>query len=75
MATRLRKRMRASAGYEELTERERYLVDRFLARAERFQSLMAQAVDGHGLAHIDIGGRTVTEPADVVLTAVGLRVR
>lgn len=71
----LRARMRSSARYEEGTDRERYLVDKFLARAERFQSLMAEGVDAHGLTRIDTGGRSVTELADAVLTAVSLPVR
>ncbi|MFI6014211.1 AAA family ATPase [Streptomyces sp. NPDC051243] len=68
----LRERMRLSARYEELAGPERHLVDKFLARAERFQSLMRQAVAAHGLARVDTGGRSVGEPADAVLTAVGL---
>jgi 2-phosphoglycerate kinase len=71
----LRERMRSSACYAEVTDRERYLVDKFLARAERFQSLMTQAVDEHDLARIDTGGRSVEELADAVLSAVGVPVR
>ncbi|WP_031486307.1 AAA family ATPase [Streptomyces bicolor] len=70
----LRERMRSSARYEELTDPERYLVDKFLARAERFQSLMTRAADTHGLARVDTTGRSVSELADAVLTAVGLPV-
>ena len=71
----LRERMRSSAGYAQLTGREQYLVDKFLARAERFQTLVAQGVDAHDLARIDTGGRSVGELADAVLAAVGLPVR
>ncbi|MFI7413861.1 AAA family ATPase [Streptomyces sp. NPDC049627] len=67
----LRERMRSSARYAEATDRERYLVDKFLARAERFQTLMAQAVDAHGLRRIDTDGHSVDRLADAVLTAVG----
>ncbi|MGI5372902.1 AAA family ATPase [Streptomyces sp. CA-251387] len=70
----LRERLRSSARYGELTGRERYLVDKFLARAERFQTLVAQAVDAHGLARIDTGGRSVGELVDAVLTTAGLPV-
>jgi 2-phosphoglycerate kinase len=67
----LRERMRSSADYTELAEPQRYLVDKFLARAERFQTLMAESADGHGLARVDTGGRSVTDLADAVLTVVG----
>ncbi|NUP23080.1 MAG: hypothetical protein HOZ81_44880 [Streptomyces sp.] len=73
--TVLRERMRASAGYDELPDPERYLVDKFLARAGRFQSLMAEAVDARGLACIDTDGRSVGELADRVMEAVGVPVR
>ncbi len=68
-------RMRASAGYGEASEEERYLVDKFLARARRFQGLMVRLVDAHGLTRIDVDGRSVAEAADAVLAAVGARVR
>ncbi|MFE0257837.1 AAA family ATPase [Streptomyces sp. NPDC059010] len=71
----LRERMRASARYEELADGERYLVDRFLTRAERFQSLVAQAVDAYGLVRMDTGGRPVGELVEAVLTHVGVPVR
>ncbi|MBT2418944.1 AAA family ATPase [Streptomyces sp. ISL-22] len=71
----LRERMRSSARYEDATGRERYLVDKFLARAERFQTLMTQAVDAHGLARVDTDGSSVGELADRVLMAVGLPAR
>ncbi|MFG2555977.1 AAA family ATPase [Streptomyces sp. NPDC048581] len=71
----LRERMRASARYEELADEERYLVDKFLARAERFQSLMSQGVDAHGLIRVDTGERSVGELVEAVLTHVGAAVR
>jgi 2-phosphoglycerate kinase len=71
----LRERMRASARYDEATDEERYLVDRFLARAERFQTLMTRDADGHGLTRVDVSGRSVAEVADAVLAAVGIHGR
>ncbi|MDO0917703.1 AAA family ATPase [Streptomyces sp. DT2A-34] len=71
--TALRERMRASACYDQLADQERYLVDRFLARTERYQELMTQAVDRHGLARIDTAGRSAAEVADLVLAAVDAR--
>jgi 2-phosphoglycerate kinase len=71
--TALRERMRASARYDELADQERYLVDKFLARTERYQELMAQAVDRHGLVRIETGGRSANEVADLVLAAVDAR--
>lgn len=47
-------------------------MDRFLARTERYQTLMVDAVDALGLDRVDTGGgRTVAELADAVLAAVG----
>ncbi|MFJ8536980.1 AAA family ATPase [Streptomyces sp. NPDC093591] len=71
--TVLRERMRASARYGQLADRERCLVDKFLARTERYQELMAQAVDRHGLVRIDTAGRSAAEVADLVLAAVDVR--
>ncbi|WP_208614689.1 AAA family ATPase [Streptomyces regalis] len=72
--TALRERMRASARYDELADQERHLVDKFLARTERYQELMAQAVDRHGLVRIDTGGRSATEVAVLVLAVADTRV-
>lgn len=73
--TVLRERMRASAHYPELSDQERHLVDKFLARAERFQTLIAQAVDCHGLPRVDTGDLAVGRVANSVLAAVGVPVR
>ncbi|MCX4703558.1 hypothetical protein [Streptomyces sp. NBC_01373] len=61
-------RLRESARYAERTDRERYLVDKFLARTRRYQQLMRD--DGHGLAHIDTSGRSVAGVTDAVLAVV-----
>ncbi|WP_179888569.1 MULTISPECIES: AAA family ATPase [Streptomyces] len=67
--TVLRDRVRAAGRYEEATDAERRLMDRFLARTVRFQARMLDAVEAHGLDRVDTGGRTVTEVADAVLAA------
>ncbi|MGN9762953.1 AAA family ATPase [Streptomyces sp. SD31] len=71
--TTLRERMRTSARYAQLADPERYLVDKFLARTERYQELMAQAVDRHDLMRIDTAGCSAAEVADLVLAAVDAR--
>ncbi|MFD5200874.1 hypothetical protein ACFWM7_12145 [Streptomyces sp. NPDC058375] len=69
--TAVRGRVRAAGRYGEATEGERLLMDRFLARTERYQTLMVDAVDALGLDRVDTGGgRTVAEAADAVLAAV-----
>lgn len=73
-ASLLRRRIRAAAGYDESTDAEQRLIDRFLARTDRYQDLVIGAVDELGLAGIvnveearsveDLAGavlRTVTE--------------
>jgi len=66
----LRGRMHASARYGEASDEERHLVDKFLARAGRFQTLMTRAVDDHGLTRLDASDPSVAEATDAVLTAV-----
>ncbi|WP_432005312.1 AAA family ATPase [Streptomyces parvus] len=73
--TVVRDRVRAAGRYEEATEGERLLIDRFLARTDRYQALMVDAVDALGLDRIDVGGRTVAELADAVLTAAAAQAR
>ncbi|MFF0503376.1 hypothetical protein ACFYUH_07215 [Streptomyces fimicarius] len=69
--TVVRDRVRAAGCYEQASEGERLLMDRFLARTVRYQALMVDAVDALGLARLDTGdGRTVAELADAVLAAV-----
>ncbi|WP_204163059.1 AAA family ATPase [Streptomyces sp. CS131] len=75
-ATVVHDRVRAAGRYKEATEGERLLIDRFLARTDRYQALMVDAVDALGLERIDTGGgRTVAELADAVLAAVEGRSR
>ena len=64
----LRARVRASGHYETATAEEQHLMDKFLARTERYQTLMLDAVDSLGLARIDAGGRSVANLVDTVLT-------
>ncbi|MFD8465424.1 hypothetical protein ACFV10_09955 [Streptomyces cyaneofuscatus] len=45
-------------------------MDRFLARTERYQTLMTEAVDRLGLYRIDAGrGQSAGELADMVIAA------
>ncbi|GHH66728.1 hypothetical protein GCM10017673_12750 [Streptosporangium violaceochromogenes] len=70
-ASVLRARIRAAGHYETATAGERHLMDRFLARTERYQSLMLDAVDSLALDRLDAGdGGSVDETADAVLSAV-----
>ncbi|GGU73547.1 hypothetical protein GCM10010211_44390 [Streptomyces albospinus] len=67
----VRARVRTGGRYEDVGEHERHLMDRFLARSARFQTLLLEIVDGLGLDRIDTGGgRSVEELVDAVLTAV-----
>lgn len=66
----VRGRVHAAGGYAAATDGERVLMDKFLARTERYQTLMTDAVDRLGLERIDAGGgRSATELADTVLAA------
>ncbi|WUG43347.1 hypothetical protein OG550_09505 [Kitasatospora sp. NBC_00458] len=63
----LRDRMHAACRYAEATADGRYLVDKFLARAVRFQELMVAEACALGLECIDTGGgRSAAEVADAV---------
>ncbi|MDQ0697993.1 AAA family ATPase [Streptomyces sp. W4I9-2] len=74
--TVVRDRVRAAGRYEEATDEERHLMDRFLARTGRYQTLMLDAVEALRLYRIDTGGvRTVGELVDAVLAAVAAQVR
>jgi 2-phosphoglycerate kinase len=67
----LRARVYWAGRYEEATGEERRLMEKFVARTERYQRLMVDAVDRLGLERIDVGaGRSVAELADAVLAAV-----
>ncbi|WP_405520574.1 AAA family ATPase [Streptomyces canus] len=64
----VRARIRTAGHYDAATEQERLLMDRFLARSVRYQSLMVEAVDRLGLARVDVGkDMSVSEVADAVL--------
>ncbi|MYS23749.1 hypothetical protein GA0115240_15635 [Streptomyces sp. DvalAA-14] len=63
-------RIHAAGHYEQRPAPNRYLIDKFLARTVRYQTLMLDAVGRLGLDHIDAGtGRPVEEVAEAVLLA------
>ncbi|MFI9829098.1 hypothetical protein ACIHIX_15535 [Streptomyces sp. NPDC051913] len=64
-------RMHAAARYGEASAEERYLVDRFVARARRFQHLVRESVDAAGLCRVDTTGRTVTDLVEEILAGHG----
>lgn len=73
--TVVRDRVRSAGRYEEATDAERHLMDRFLARTVRYQAPMLDAVAALGLCRIDTGGgRTVEELADAVMSALAAQV-
>ncbi|MFD5721636.1 hypothetical protein [Streptomyces sp. NPDC127036] len=66
----VRARVHAAGSYEAAADEERVLMDKFLARTERYQALMIEAIDRLGLARIDAsGGQSAEELADTVLAA------
>ncbi|MBT2898397.1 AAA family ATPase [Streptomyces sp. McG3] len=74
--TVVRDRVRAAGRYEEATDAERHLMDRFLARTVHYQARMLDAVEALGLARVDTGGgRTAAELADAVLAAAAAQTR
>ncbi|MFE4962790.1 hypothetical protein [Streptomyces sp. NPDC056660] len=67
----VRARVHAAGRYEGATDEERRLTDKFLARTERYQTLMIDAVDRLGMDRVDAGGgRSAAELADTVLAVV-----
>lgn len=67
----VRARVHTAGRYEAATGGEKVLMDKFLARTERYQALMVEAVDRLGLARVDAGdGQSAAELADTVLAAV-----
>ncbi|MER5897796.1 hypothetical protein [Streptomyces sp. NPDC001876] len=69
--TQVRARIHAAGCYEAAADEERVLMDKFLARTERYQTLMIEAIDRLGLARIDAGGgQSAEELADLVLAAI-----
>ncbi|UXY23853.1 hypothetical protein N8I84_38015 [Streptomyces cynarae] len=72
----VRARVYAAGQYDAATPSERLVMDKFVARSERFQSIVLDAVDRLGLTRLDVGdGRPVGEVADAVLDAVDVRER
>ena len=70
----VRARVYAAGHYDAATPSERLVMDKFVARSERFQSIVLDAVDRLGLIRLDVGdGRPVGEVADAVLDAVDVR--
>jgi hypothetical protein len=65
----IRDRIRTSGAYASATVDERALMDKFLARAVRFQQLLVDDLDRFGLVRIDVDGRSVAEVADAVVAA------
>ncbi|WP_369165057.1 AAA family ATPase [Streptomyces sp. AFD10] len=64
----LRDRVRTAGRYARASEKERLLMDRFLARTHRFQTRTVEAAESLGLARLAVGGgRTVEELADAVM--------
>lgn len=65
-----RTRIHTAGDYANATTGERALIDKFLARTERFQQLMLADVERLGLAHLDVNGHSVTELADTITRTV-----
>ncbi|KUN72798.1 hypothetical protein AQJ46_10340 [Streptomyces canus] len=64
----VRARIRTAGRYDAATREEWFLMDKFLARSVRYQSLTVEAVDRLGPARVDAGkDRSVSEVADAVL--------
>ncbi|MFD7296436.1 hypothetical protein ACFV9W_24380 [Streptomyces sp. NPDC059897] len=71
----VRARVHAAGRYEAATGEEQALMDKFLARTERYQSLMLDAIDRWGLDRIDAGrGQSAVELADTVIAAADAQV-
>lgn len=67
----VRARVHAAGRYEAAADGEQALMDKFLARTERYQTLMIEAIDRLGLHRIDAGrGQSAAELAGMVLAAV-----
>ncbi|WP_329089531.1 hypothetical protein [Streptosporangium sp. NBC_01469] len=70
----VRARVHAAGHYEAARDEEQYLMDKFLARTERYQTLMINVIDRLGLDRIDAGdGRSVAALVDSVLAAVDVQ--
>ncbi|MGW8884511.1 hypothetical protein [Streptomyces sp. NPDC055749] len=67
----VRSRVHAASRYTSATDEEKRLADKFLARTERYQSLMIDTIDRLGMDRIDArDGRTVAGLVDSVLEVV-----
>ncbi|WP_217240355.1 AAA family ATPase [Streptomyces sp. AC555_RSS877] len=67
----LRTRVHASGDHDRASECERLLMDTFLARTVRYQTLMVEAVDDLGLTRLDVGdGTPVADLVGALLAAV-----
>ncbi|QKZ17311.1 AAA family ATPase [Streptomyces chartreusis] len=65
----VRARVHTAGSYEAATNAEQVLMDKFLARTERYQTLMIDAIARLGLDRIEAGGgQSPSELADTVLT-------
>lgn len=70
----VRARMYEGGRYGQATADERQLIDTFLARTVRYQSLMLDSLDRLGLDHIDTGaGRSPEDVAGAVLRTLTTR--
>ncbi|MFD5016920.1 hypothetical protein [Streptomyces chartreusis] len=68
----VRARVYAAGCYEAATDEEQCLMDNFLARTERYQALMIDAINGLGMDCVDVsGGQSAAELADMVLAEAG----
>ncbi|CAM5296489.1 hypothetical protein SGLAM104S_05336 [Streptomyces glaucescens] len=66
----VRARVHAAGRYEAAIDEEQALMDTFLARTERYQTLMIEAIDRLGIDRIDAGGgQSAAELADIVRAA------
>ncbi|MPY44980.1 AAA family ATPase [Streptomyces phyllanthi] len=67
----VRARVHTAGRYETAADEEQRLMDKFLARTERYQALMIDDIGTLGLDRIDVGdGRPVAGLVDSVLAAV-----
>ncbi|MEV7907635.1 hypothetical protein, partial [Streptomyces anulatus] len=67
----IRARVHAAGCYEAATDKEQRLMDKFLARTDRYQTLMVDVIDRLGLDRINAGdGRAVAVLVDSVLAVI-----
>jgi cytidylate kinase len=68
--TTIRDRVHASGDYDTATADERALMDKFVARSQRFQELILADIEKLGLTSIDVKGRCAAELADTITGTV-----